>query len=138
MKPGSPAYIRAAALHKKRLKDDPVYRTACNEEQRLLRLLPKCQLTRREYRLKSYNITPVEYDAKLTEQNGLCAICKQPETKIDYRSGKVWPLSVDHNHETGENRGLLCSACNPALGMFQDSIAILQAAIAYLVHYSQQ
>lgn len=60
-------------------------------------------------------------------QNGVCAICGNGETSKRQRS-----LSVDHDHETGAVRGLLCNRCNPMLGYARDDIAILQAAISYL------
>lgn len=65
-----------------------------------------------------------EYDRRLNEQGGGCAICG------------VFPaeraLAVDHDHNTGEVRGLLCFSCNTALGAFHDSVALLEAAIDYL------
>lgn len=59
------------------------------------------------------------------EQGGLCAICKAPEA-LDRT------LSLDHCHETGEIRGLLCNACNVGLGCFRDSPDKLIAASEYL------
>ena len=62
----------------------------------------------------------------LQEQNNSCAICgiNQSET--------VRKLSVDHNHETNQVRGLLCNACNLGLGQFKDSVVFLSYAIEYL------
>lgn len=58
-------------------------------------------------------------------QGGRCAICRrEPE------QGRR--LAVDHDHATGEVRGLLCKACNTALGMFRDDVASLARAIGYL------
>lgn len=65
-----------------------------------------------------------------TAQEGLCAICHQPET-VKY-GDRVKDLAVDHDHETGEVRGLLCNNCNRALGMFGDSAERLLAAARYL------
>ena len=59
-----------------------------------------------EYRLlREYGLTPQAYDDLLTKQRGRCAICRQ---KVE--------LHVDHNHETGCTRGLLCHGCNLGLG----------------------
>jgi Recombination endonuclease VII len=69
------------------------------------------------------------------EQQGFCAICGAEETLS--RSGKVQSLALDHNHETGEIRGLLCSKCNLALGLMDDNPDILRAALAYLTSYDQ-
>lgn len=60
----------------------------------------------------------------------VCDICKRPETAK--RNGVVRLLNKDHNHLTGEWRGLLCSRCNQAIGMFNDNVALLQRAIEYL------
>lgn len=60
----------------------------------------------------------------------VCDICLQPERAK--RGGKVRLLNKDHDHSTGEWRGLLCTRCNQALGLFEDSIVRLRAAIAYL------
>jgi hypothetical protein len=68
-----------------------------------------------------YGITPEEYSAMETGQGKRCKIC-QEETK----------LFVDHNHETGMVRGLLCHHCNTMLGLAKDSPQILEGAIAYL------
>ena len=74
---------------------------------------------------KNYGITVEQYDELLDEQQGSCAVCQ-----LECKTGKR--LAVDHNHETGEIRGLLCSKCNMGLGMFQDSVKLLAKAGAYL------
>jgi hypothetical protein len=81
-------------------------------------------------RLRIYGLTPSDYQRMYQSQRGLCAICKQPET-MTYR-GQVKQLSVDHNHATGEVRGLLCAACNFAIGKFNDNPTLLRAAANYL------
>jgi hypothetical protein len=79
---------------------------------------------------RTYGIEPKEYLRLLENQGGVCAICGKPETKI-YK-GKLAFLSVDHNHQTGAVRGLLCSACNVGLGAFRDDLELLNKAFAYL------
>ncbi len=64
------------------------------------------------------------------EQDGVCAICGEPETAV--LRGRTLKLSVDHDHETGVIRGLLCHACNLGLGKFKDRVELLEKAIAYL------
>lgn len=87
----------------------------------------------RRYQLKRlYGIDLEHYDAILQRQGGVCAICRLSETTIDRRTGKPWPLAVDHNHNTGELRGLLCRRCNNALGSFKDDPILLQSAAEYL------
>ncbi len=63
-------------------------------------------------------------------QNGLCAICNQPETA--FMKNKIMYLAVDHDHKTGKIRGLLCSNCNNGLGRFYDNVELLQNAIGYI------
>jgi len=71
-----------------------------------------------------YGITAEVYDDLLEYQNGVCAICGQPDNR------KM--LGVDHNHATGKIRGLLCHSCNVLIGHARESSAILEKAIAYL------
>lgn len=81
--------------------------------------------TRRSALLRLYGITPEIYDAMLKEQMGLCAICK-------HASMDGTRLTVDHDHDTGQVRGLLCRSCNRALGLFRDKVENLAAATTYL------
>jgi hypothetical protein len=83
-------------------------------------------------RLKQYGLTIEEYRDQLAAQGGVCAICRQPETVVDSRSGKVRELVVDHCHVTGRPRGLLCNKCNTGLARFEDDLDRLRAAIDYL------
>ena len=71
-----------------------------------------------------YSLTKAERSALLAAQGGVCAICGGVE------DGKV--LVVDHCHDTGRVRGLLCNYCNAGLGFFKDNPTSLQAAIRYL------
>lgn len=81
---------------------------------------------RRDYSLRSnFGITAAQYDAMLSEQGGVCLICKQK-----CRSGRR--LAVDHCHRSGKLRGLLCGNCNNMLGRCGDSVAVLTEAISYL------
>lgn len=74
---------------------------------------------------KAYGITLEEYDRLLTAQGNVCAICngKQQGTRS---------LAVDHDHTTGEVRGLLCHNCNRAIGLFADDPDRLLTAVNYL------
>lgn len=81
---------------------------------------------RRKHLLRTYGMTPEQYDAMLEAQGGVCAICKRPE-RIKGRR-----LCVDHCHSTGEVRGLLCNACNIALGKLEDNLESIKVAIKYL------
>lgn len=83
-----------------------------------------------------YGITRQQYDMLLESQNGVCAICTNPETKKI--KGKVCNLHVDHDHETNEIRGLLCGKCNLGIGAFNDDVHIMQRAIEYILRYKGQ
>ena len=78
-----------------------------------------------------YNLTVEEYDEMIKALDGLCQICRNPETEKD-RTGVIKWLAVDHCHTTGKVRGLLCAQCNQGLGNYRDNTDYLKAAIAYL------
>lgn len=84
--------------------------------------------------LRKFGITLAEYSEMLLAQNGVCAICQKPETQK--RDGKVKALAVDHDHDTGVNRGLLCSDCNTGIGKLKEDRDIFVAAIRYLDKHS--
>ena len=75
---------------------------------------------------KHYSMTQQDYDLMFAKQNGCCAICGIHQSKVKKT------LSVDHCHNTGIIRGLLCNNCNLGLGKFKDSIITLEVAITYL------
>lgn len=79
-----------------------------------------------------YGISQSQYDAMLSEQNGACAICGKPEKRQGRR------LGVDHCHETGEIRGLICLKCNIGIGSFDDDPATLMCAVRYLKKFTKQ
>lgn len=75
-------------------------------------------------RVKRYKIDIDAFRNMYRSQNGLCAICKR---EIDLESCKI-----DHSHENGEVRGILCTSCNTGIGLLQDSPDILIFATDYL------
>jgi len=86
----------------------------------------KVSAIRRKYKLKSdYGITPEEYDVMSKKQGGCCGICKLPGTK-----GRR--LAVDHCHEKGVVRGLLCTNCNTAIGSLKEAPKNFASALRYL------
>jgi hypothetical protein len=87
----------------------------------------------RELAWKRYGIkfTIEEYNTLLDEQNHCCAICRRHVSEL------TKALSLDHNHETGKTRGLLCHRCNLGIGKFEDDPEILQAATDYLKSYTE-
>ena len=73
----------------------------------------------------NYGITVEDYKEILELQNNVCAIC--------YKICDTFTrLSVDHDHNTGKVRGLLCSDCNRGLGFFKENADILESATRYL------
>jgi hypothetical protein len=83
-----------------------------------------------------YGITPALIGLLYEQQEGCCAICGKAGDKpavSEKRRIHKDVLCVDHDHETGETRALLCIACNTGLGHFKDSPAILAAALVYLL-----
>ena len=74
---------------------------------------------------RKYGISPEEYEALLHAQGGRCAICRrEPNPKIS--------LHVDHDHELGTVRGLLCVRCNNGIALFDESHEVLRDIAAYL------
>lgn len=85
----------------------------------------KIQQKDMRYRVqKRYGIAADVYEAMVIEQDGKCAICRQPDPRR--------LLSVDHNHKTGKVRGLLCHSCNVMIGHAKDNPTLLETAAAYL------
>lgn len=72
---------------------------------------------------RAYGLTEAEYVAILAAQDGLCALCRRSCSRR---------LAVDHDHNTGRVRGLLCAKCNRGLGLFNDNPAVLRTAAIYL------
>ena len=85
----------------------------------------KLKKTKYKSALLKYGITLEDYNKMLSEQGGVCAICGKKE-KGNKR------LAVDHDHDTGKIRGLLCGNCNIGLGSYNDDPATLIKAASYL------
>lgn len=81
---------------------------------------------------RKFGIDATEYDKMLKAQNGRCAICGNAETFFNRGKKEKQALSVDHCHDTGKVRGLLCVRCNRGLGYFRDRPEFLRRAIEYL------
>lgn len=92
---------------------------------------------RRNRTLSMHHISAEEYEALLVSQKGVCAICKRPPGTFGVRY-----LDIDHDHRCCAGtyscgkciRGLICIACNRALGLFQDRLDILRSAEIYLAN----
>lgn len=83
---------------------------------------------------QAFGISLAEYERMFRVQNGVCAICRRPEMALS-TVRKLKSLSVDHDHETGQIRALLCQKCNSTLGYMDDDPARLRAAADYIERY---
>ena len=129
--------VRRTKTVEARAKYNKEYRR--KNRDRLLRQQHEARLSHpyrwRDVRFKAvYGITFAEYEALLTVQGGLCAICGGMETAT-YR-GKLKLLQVDHDHRTGKVRGLLCGRCNRILANAGDDPNRLMIAVRYLDYQS--
>lgn len=87
---------------------------------------------------QAFRLDYLDYLRMIDDQDNRCAICNQPETSLDHRSGETRALAIDHDHRNGRVRQLLCRSCNLMLGHAQDTPGLLEAAAEYLrVHAPQ-
>ena len=104
------AYIASSRKHHEKRKQRPGFRDARNE-----------------YEMhRKYGITKADFDLLLVQQGGVCAICGGD------RSGPGQRFHVDHCHDSGKVRGLLCGNCNTAIGLLGDDPERADKAAAYL------
>lgn len=108
----------------------------CNSERAIIWRLNNFETQKNKNLEKSFGISLDEYREILESQRGVCKICGKPETEM--RLGKVKELAVDHCHETGFIRGLLCAKCNCGIGNFKENIDSLKNAITYLEENSKK
>ena len=98
-----------------------------NEKQKLTAYYNANKERARHYSLKAlYGLSAEAYRDMLAQQNNSCKICKTHQNNLKRK------LFVDHCHETGKVRGLLCQYCNTMLGNAKDNVLVLQSAINYL------
>ena len=128
---------------KKKYRDNNKEHVSRLEKDRYSKNVVKERLRSKDYALRNpdaayerslkykYGVDEEWYRLTLESQNGVCAICY---------GGLVLGrrhFSVDHNHETGEVRGLLCEHCNRGVGCFRDNTGFMQEAIGYLREFSE-
>ena len=83
-------------------------------------------------RINVYGISTEDYEVIYNKQNGTCKICRDKRDRLK-KNGQVFSLSIDHDHNTGRVRGILCNKCNLGLGNFQDKVTYLLRAVCYLL-----
>ena len=123
---GYQTYCRAChnKMQREKYKSDPMAKV--KRQLRAGRRKETNPTAQREAELKRlYGITLQDYVQMFEKQGEVCAICKK---KCPTRKS----LSVDHDHQTGIVRGLLCNRCNRALGMFKDNSTLLLRAAQYI------
>lgn len=134
-------YGHDMSITRRRHKNGAAYCLECHKESFKRNYKPKIRikkepiiLSKKEKQTKNrtmllkgkYGMTNNDYNQMFVNQNGRCAICNFDLNNL-YRAA-----SIDHDHETGKVRGLLCNNCNWALGLFKDNCEFLQNAIFYL------
>jgi len=88
---------------------------------------------RLEQHLKyKYGVTHQQFMSSWEQQKGCCAVCREELPDLMAYENRRRMYAIDHNHETGDFRGILCLNCNTLLGMAKDSVKVLQRAIEYL------
>lgn len=132
---GDPSDVRIANLTEKKPKSAYHYMKQVDPTLPVYKQKREPIGVRRQKLKSSYGITLEQYAEMLVAQNGVCAICAKPETVI--HRNILNPLGVDHDHETGKIRGLLCRKCNSGLGNFNDDPNLMVKAISYLRPHSE-
>lgn len=93
--------------------------------------LARRRLSNRAYRYKSrFGITYEDYIDMSYERRNLCDICR-----VDATNTQRGKLSIDHDHESGRIKGLLCQECNTGLGLMKESPKNLFAAFFYIIRF---
>ena len=87
---------------------------------------------------QKYGITTEQYNFMLQTQGGVCAICGTDEAggRRSGRGGALEHFFIDHDHNTGKVRGLLCNNCNRVLGFVDDNTEILTRMVEYLTNHT--
>lgn len=129
-----------SAYHKHATRPDGVqsYCKKCISKNRRRHSDPANAEYMRWYFLKvKYGVNREQYEQLFVAQGGRCAICQAPAESVR-RPGKTvtglsaYGLCIDHDHETGVIRGLLCNQCNRAIGLMGDDARLLEAAWRYV------
>lgn len=122
----------AAKQVRYRAKHGDDYRAKHAAEQRLWRATPHGKRMKRDWALrKAYGISLEEVEARIVAQGGVCPVCLEKLSSMGKGRGGA---AVDHNHDTGKVRGILCQQCNAALGSLGDDPETLKRGYNYLKH----
>jgi hypothetical protein len=97
----------------------------CHKARNTLRWQSKDIMEKRSAKAVKYGLTPEEFFALYKKHDGKCAICGNEPTTLR-------GLHIDHCHNTGKVRGLLCHGCNVGIGSMRDDVVLMRKAIAYI------
>lgn len=111
---------------------DPKVRSGRRARCRKCEYAWRYDFTRTDYLKKRYGIDKGDYAAMLERQGGACAICRRVEVPSMTGLHKAGILSVDHCHESGRIRGLLCRRCNAGLAHLGDDPKRIASAVFYM------
>jgi hypothetical protein len=106
---------------------------SCQKQKQKNHWVSRTPKKRLEQHLKyKYGVSHAEFMDQWNKQKGTCSICCSELPDLMLYEGRKRGYAIDHNHETGKFRGILCLTCNSMLGMAKDSSEILKKAIQYL------
>lgn len=127
-------YSIAGSTRAKRRKDYQKNKEVWHRRGKKFRMKPEAKnLYRRNHLQRKYGITPEMYEEMLLAQAGVCFICKKSEdAPRKGNPGDLRRLAVDHDHETGRVRKLLCHKCNTVIGLVGEDPLLLQKLKEYL------
>ncbi len=126
-------FCPACKQHKEHFWKGQCYCVDCNRAKQKHVWNSRTPVKRLEQHLRyKYGVALADFYSMLSTQQGNCAICETQLPDLLQYDGARRGYAVDHNHETGKVRGVLCTNCNSLLGMAGDSTTVLQNAITYL------
>lgn len=115
--------------------DIPVMACSTRGQKGTRKLCHPC--VRENNRWNLYGVTPEVFEQMRREQNYACALCKKPETECKRPGpGGHYGLVIDHHHESGKVRALLCIRCNGIVGWCDENPIVLANIIAYLSEHA--
>ena len=90
------------------------------------------EMDKNTWRIHKYGIDTEEYNKMYIKQKKVCKMCKKNRPQI-MKNGDIRSLHIDHNHDTGRIRGLLCTYCNTSLGLLEESTTRFFRGIIYIL-----
>jgi hypothetical protein len=129
---------RAAANRRRNAEKGSVYRAAARARRQAVTAEEHEAMRRSDNErywirnLRKHGLTPEAYESLLRGQNGVCGICRTDKPGRTGRGTMSDRFHIDHDHATGNVRGLLCGSCNRGIGLLGDTLEGVEAAARYL------